>query len=275
MTPFLGKLLVAGVVCYVAMLVLLFAFQRSLIYHTNNYDPQLSAYDLPDTREVRVPTADGLSLRAWWRPPPGPEAPVVLYLHGNAGSLGARAVKIRPFLDQGFGVLLLAWRGFSGNPGSPTEEGLYEDGRAALRFLDAQGIAPLRRALYGESLGTGIAVQLGSESRIGALVLEAPFTSMVDAARAHYPIFPVGWLARDRYESIAKIAKIDAPLLVLHGEHDAVVPVRLGRALFAAAREPKEARYFPRGLHDDLHEHGASEVAAGFIARRILKNKSN
>lgn len=271
MASTLYKLLVAGAVCYVAVLVLLYAFQRSLIYYPNLYNPHLEAYRLPEMREISIPTVDGLSLRAWWAPPPRPDAPVVLYLHGNAGGLGARATKVRPFIDRGFGVLLLAWRGFSANPGSPTEQGLYEDGRAALRFLDEAGVAPGRRALYGESLGSAIAVQLAVEQRPGAVVLEAAFSSMADAAQAHYPIFPVRWLLKDRYESAAKIGAVRAPVLMLHGERDRVVPVRLGRRLFAAAREPKEARFFPAAGHADLHDYGAGELAAEFIARHVLK----
>lgn len=267
----LVKLLVAGAVCYVSVLALLYVFQRALIYYPNDYNPHLEAYNLPAMREVRVPTADGLSLRAWWAAPAGDGAPVVLYLHGNAGGLGARAEKIRPFLERGFGVLLLAWRGFSGNAGSPDEEGLYEDGRAALAFLQEQGIAPARLAIYGESLGSAVAVQLAVESAPGAIMLEAAFTSMVDAARAHYPIFPVAWLLKDRYESAAKIGAVRAPVLVLHGERDRVVPVRLGRALFAAAREPKQARFYPAAGHNDLANYGAGELAADFVARHIPK----
>lgn len=269
--PMLFKLLVAGAVCYVSVLALLYVFQRSLIYYPNDYNPHLAAYNLPSMREVRVPTADGLSLRAWWAPPADARAPVVLYLHGNAGGLGARAEKVRPFLERGFGVLLLAWRGFSGNAGSPDEAGLYEDGRAALRFLDGQGIAPARRAIYGESLGSAVAVQLAVEGAPGAIVLESAFSSMADAAGAHYPIFPVAWLLKDRYESAAKIGAVRAPVLVLHGERDRVVPVRLGRALFAAAREPKQARFYPAAGHDDLHNFGAGDLAADFIARHIPK----
>lgn len=269
MTSTLVKLLVAGAICYVSVLVLLYVFQRSLIYYPNLYNPHLDAYRLPEMREVTVETADGLSLRAWWAPPPRAGAPVVLYLHGNAGGLGARAGKVRPFIDRGFGVLLLAWRGFSANPGSPTEHGLYEDGRAAMRFLDAAGVPPGQRALYGESLGSGVAVQLAVESRVGAVVLEAAFSSMVDAASAHYPIFPVSWLVKDRFDSAAKIGAVQAPVLVLHGERDRVVPARLGRKLFAAARDPKEARYYPDGSHADLHDHGAGVAAADFIARHV------
>jgi len=271
MASTLYKLLIAGAISYVVVLALLYAFQRSLIYYPNLYNPHLDAYRLPEMREVRIATADGLSLRAWWAPPPRPDAPVVLYLHGNAGGLGARANKVRPFIDRGFGVLLLAWRGFSANPGSPTEHGLYEDGRAAQRFLDAQGVASGRRAFYGESLGAAIAVQLAVEQRPGALVLEAAFSSMADAAGAHYPIFPVRWLVKDRYESAAKIGAVRAPVLVLHGERDRVVPARLGRRLFAASQEPKEARFYPNAGHDDLHDHGAGEFAAAFIAHHIGK----
>jgi len=198
---------------------------------------------------------------------------VLVYLHGNAGSLAHRASKVWPYLDRGWGVLLVAWRGYSGNPGRPTEEGLYRDGRAAVGFLDRQGIAPNRIVLYGESLGSGVAVQLATERTPGALVLEAPFSSLVDAGAAHYPIFPVRWVVRDRFDSLAKIGAARAPVLVMHGERDQVVPVGLGRRLLDAAREPKQGVFVPQAGHNDLYDFGAAEAVIAFVDR--YRGKSN
>ena len=262
-----------GALAYLGLLALLFIFQRSLIYHPNAVRPDAAASGMPEMTAVAIETADGLSLLAWWRPPVQPQAPVLVYLHGNAGSLAHRAPKVRPYLDRGWGVLLVAWRGYSGNPGRPTEQGLYRDGRAAVGFLDRQGIAPNRIVLYGESLGSGVAVQLATERTPGALVLEAPFSSLVDAGAAHYPIFPVRWVVRDRFDSVAKIGAARAPVLVMHGERDQVVPVGLGRRLLDAAREPKQGVFVPQAGHNDLYDFGAAEAVIAFVDR--YRGKSN
>ena len=166
-------------------------------------------------------------------------------------------------------MLLAEYRGYGGNPGTPSEEGFYADGRAALDFLAAREVPAARIVLYGESLGTGVAVQLALERRVGAVVLEAPFTSAVDVGADIYPFLPVRLLARDRFDSIAKIAAIGAPLLVLHGEADKVVPVRFGRALLAAARQPKEGVFVPGAGHADLYQHGGAGIVLDFLARRL------
>jgi fermentation-respiration switch protein FrsA (DUF1100 family) len=265
----LWSLAAAAAVIYLTLFGLLFLFQRSLIFHPNALRSEPAASGVPEMAAVELATEDGLALTAWWRAPPQPTAPVLLYLHGNAGTLAHRAPKIRPYLDRGWGVLLVTWRGYGGNPGRPSEQGLYRDGRAALAFLDRQGIAPRRLALYGESLGTGVAVQLAIECPPGVLVLEAPFTSMVDAGAAHYPIFPAWLIVRDRFDSVAKIHSVRAPLLLMHGARDRVVPIRLGRRLFDAAPVPKQAFYVPEAAHTDLYDFGAADAVIGFVGRYL------
>ena len=265
----LGQLAAVIAVVYLGLVALLFVFQRSLIFHPNADHPEPAASGVPEMETVDLATDDGLPLMAWWRPPSAPAAPVLLYLHGNAGSLAHRAHKVRPYLDRGWGVLLVAWRGYSGNPGRPTERGLYLDGRAAVAFIDRQGIASDRLVLYGESLGTGVAVQLATERTPGAMVLEAPFSSMVEAGAAHYPMFPARLLVQHRFDSLAKIGAVRAPVLLMHGEQDRVVPVRLGRRLFDAAPHPKQAFYVPEAGHSDLYDFGAAETVIGFVDRHL------
>ena len=159
---------------------------------------------------------------------------------------------MRAYLNAGLGVLLTTWRGYSGNPGTPTEDGLYADGRAARAFLRARGCGDARQILYGESLGTGVAVHLARESTPAALVLEAPFSSVVDIASGRFPLLPVRLLIVDRFDSAAKIGKVAAPVLIVHGERDRTIPVRLARRLFKRAREPKEAVFIPEADHADL-----------------------
>ncbi len=239
------------------------------MYYPDPAAPDTELAGVPQMSPVRVDTADGLTLLAWYRPATAKDRPTLVYFHGNAGHIGHRGAKVRPYLDAGFGVLLLAWRGYGGNPGSPSEEGLYHDGRAALDFLSRAGVPPSRIALYGESLGAGIAVQMATERPVGAVVLEAPFTSTADIAAHHYWYLPARYLVRDRFDSKAKIGRIGAPLLIVHGERDRIVPVDLARALFAAAIEPKEARFEAAAGHNDLYDFGAAPTVIDFLDRTI------
>ena len=165
----------------------------------------------------------------------------------------------------GLGCLLLDYRGFGGNPGSPTEEGLYVDGRAGYDWLVSAGHAPERIVLYGESMGSGVATKLASEKAAAAIVLDAPFTSIVDVAAGRYPWLPVSLLVVDRFDSLSRIGDVRIPLLVLHGTDDRVVPFPLGRRLFEAANEPKRFVRFDGGSHMDLYEHGAASEVIGFV----------
>jgi fermentation-respiration switch protein FrsA (DUF1100 family) len=260
-----------GVAAYGALVGGLYLAQRQLMYFPfpSGGVREPAAHGAPEMTLVRLISADGLRLMAWYRPPPAPERPVLVYFHGNAGHIGFRAGKVRAYLDAGFGLLLVSYRGYSGNPGQPSEEGLYADGRGALDFLAARGIAPDRMVLYGESLGGGVAIEMARERQVGAVVLEAPFSSIADIAAFRLPFVPVRALLRDRFENAAKIASVGAPVLVVHGEKDGIVPIRFGRKLLAAAAEPKEGRFFPRAGHNDLYDFGAAEAVIDFITRHL------
>lgn len=253
---------------YAALLVALYFGQRSLLYLPDTSRPQLGSLTELGFREVTLETGDGLALLSWYRPPDG-TAPVVSYFHGNGGHLGYRTDRMIRFAQQGLGVLLLEYRGYGGNPGRPTEAGLYADAEAALDFVARQGIPVNRLVLYGESLGSGVAVHMAAGRQIAALILEAPFTLLADAASYHYPYVPVSLLLRDRFDSLAAIGHVRAPVLVLHGERDRVVPVRLGHALFAAAPEPKEGWFSPEAGHEDIRQFGGLDAAFDFIKRRV------
>ena len=250
---------------YAATVALAAIFQRRLQYFPMGAVRTPSAAGVPEMRVVALCTDDGLDLRAWWAPP-APGRATLVYFPGNAGNLSFRAPLVRPYLDAGLGVLLIAWRGFEGNPGQPTEAGLYRDAHAALAFLRAQAIAPQRTVLYGESLGTAVAVQVASETTVAAVILDAPFTSLVDVAAHHFWFLPVRPLMRDRYESAARIAALGAPLLILHGSRDTVVPIEFGRRLFDAAAEPKAMVVIEGAGHTGLAQVAAAQVL-DFIAR--------
>lgn len=254
------SLLLASALGYLCVLAGMYHFQRRLLYH-----PDRAAAQLPlGFEEVWLTASDGVRLNAWYAPP-RPDAPTVLYLHGNAGNLGTTAARLAALRDAGLGVLGIDWRGYGKSDGAPSEEGLYEDGRAALAFLKAKGIPFDRLVLYGESLGSGVATKLASETKVAGVILDAPYVSVADAAQHHYPYLPARWLVKDRFDNLSRIAILDTPILILHGEQDGTVPVSHGRALLAAAGKKAAARFFPMAGHMDCFDLGGREDAIRFI----------
>lgn len=264
----LGSVLIvviaAGAV-YLAALGFLWATQRSHIYR-----PGIGPLDLINStvaahmREETIRTADGLALTAWYAPAK-PGRRTIVYIHGNAGTLGDRHGRVLPYLERGFGMLLVGYRGYGGNPGAPTETGLYEDGRAHLDWLARLGVKDHELVLYGESLGAAIATQLATERPAAALVLEAPFASILLSARDRYPMFAFDFLIKDKFANIEKIDKIRMPLFVIHGGRDRVTPQRFGRMVFERAREPKAAFWPAEAGHNDLVQFGMIEAVIRFL----------
>jgi len=254
---------------YVGFIAVLYTAQRSLLYHPDQSIPDPAAYDVPQMTAIRVGTADGYALLAWWRPPTAQENPVLVYFHGNAGHIGERADKIRDYLDAGFGVLLLSYRYNAGSGGEPGEDALLADGRAAMTFLKAQGIAGRRIVVYGESLGTAVAVAMAATHEVGAVVLEAPYGSMAELAQYHYWYAAARWLIRDRFDSMARIGAIGAPLLVVHGRLDRLIPPRFGQTLYDAAPQPKEIHLIEQAQHNDLLDYGLPQIVLRFIGRYL------
>ena len=148
----------------------------------------------------------------------------IIFFHGNAGKLENRIHKINHFKDIDVNFLIIAWRGFSGNSGSPSENGLYEDAESAVRWLKRKGLKNKDIVLYGESLGTGIVTHIAQKNKFAGVILESPFTSMIDAAKNVYPYFPIRLLLKDKYESDKKIKNIKSPILIMHGKKDKIVP---------------------------------------------------
>ncbi len=208
---------------YAISALALYVFQRRLLYFPDptHYTPQQAG--LADVEEVSLATSDGERLVAWYKPAPAP-APVLLYFHGNGGGLFLRNQRIEAFAGAGYGVFILGYRGYSGSTGSPSEKAFIADGLLAYDYLKAQGVAPSRIVLYGESLGTGIAAQIASQRQTAAVILEAPFGSVAAEAKARFGLFPTNWFLLDRFDSMEHIGRINAPLLILHGSQDAVIP---------------------------------------------------
>ena len=259
--------LIVLAVGYLAVVVLLYVAQRALMYFPDKARIPPAVAGLPGAQELMLETSDGESLIAW-HVPPRDDRTVVLYLHGNGGSLRHRAGRFRALTAGGTGLLAVDYRGFGGSSGHPTEAGLLIDAETAYGFAAARYPAA-RIAVWGESLGTGVAVALSSGRPIGRLVLEAPFTSAVDLAARQYPFVPVRWLMKDQFRSDLRIGAVAAPLLVLHGARDTIVPIEYGERLFGLAREPKRFVRFPQGEHENLDQFGALEAVETFLGDRF------
>ncbi len=255
------KQLLQVVFFLILTLLITYSLQRYFIYFPIVDKPSRKDFHAEDMQIIKITLADGLTLNAWYKPSVA-HKPVILYLHGNAGHIGYRMYLTRQFLSAGFGVLLLEYRGYGGNPGKPTESGLYEDGRAAMRFLQHEQQHP-PIVLYGESLGTGVATQLATEFPSCALVLQSPYTSLTALARYHYPLLPIPII--DKYDSLSRMKQIHVPILMLQGKLDEVVPYKQGLILFNLANQPKQWVEFPiKGHHDLWNEHFA-HVVVNFI----------
>lgn len=248
---------------YVATVGALYIGQRSMVFFPNPAFHAAADLNLPGYRDVAIDTGDGERLVGLYRPACRGR-PTILYFHGNRGSMPRLARRLRALAGEGFGVLATAYRGYSGSTGSPTEEGLAEDARAAFDWL-ARTAPGATVVVYGESLGTGVAVRLATERAFSALVLDAPYTSLPDIAAERFPWVPVHWLMKDRFPSASRIAGIGRPLLIVHGDADRTVPFRYGERLYALARDPKRFIGIPGGNHVDNMEVAWDEVRA-FIA---------
>jgi hypothetical protein len=228
------------------------SLQRSFIYFPLAQKPPPVASVLPGAQEVRFTTADGIPLTGWFRSGPVGSATVIVF-NGNAGDRSHRAPLAAALAREGFGVLLFDYRGYAGHAGTPSEEGLAADARGALDHIRGRGdVDPTRIAYFGESLGAAVATRLATEHPPVALILRSPFTSLADMAKLHYPWLPIGPLLVDRYPSIDRIADVRAPLLVIAGTRDGIVPLEHSRRLFDAAREPKRFVPIDDADHNDL-----------------------
>jgi len=266
MPIFVFKIAVAICVVYALTVALGYFAQRKLMYFPIPERVAPSEVGLSGVEERIIQTPDGERVVAWYgRAQPG--QPTILYFHGNGGNLALRAERIRRYLDRGQGILMMSYRGYSGSTGSPTEAANVADARLAYDLLVNEGVAPEDIILYGESLGTAVAARIAAERPVGGLILDSPFTSAVDVGARHYPFFPVRLLMQDRYEVLPYVEKIRAPLLVIHGERDEIVPVDMGRQVYAAANSPKKLVTFPLAGHNDHALHGSFEAIQAWIAQ--------
>jgi len=249
---YLALLILVFVSIYFFILISTYLFQRNLLYHPgeNNYFGDQLAVSI---EKVKIKTTDNIELLSWFHNKNLNDYKTILFLHGNAGSLENRIHKINHFKDINVNFLIIAWRGFSGNKGKPTEEGLYEDARSAVRWLMSQGVSENNIIIYGESLGTGVTTEIAQNKNFAGIILESPFTSMIDAGKDKYPYLPVKLLLKDKYESNKKIKNINSPILIMHGKVDNIVPFHMGKKMYELANEPKH--YYFSEYDDHMMEY--------------------
>ena len=253
----MGRIILAVVIAYCAFVAYIYWAQRDFMYFPFGDDmPPPKAF--PAYSEIHVETKDGLRLTGWYAAPDKSVGWVIVMFHGNAQNISVRPPKMADFLEQGYGILLAEYRGYGGNPGQPTEKGLYADGRAYLDWLirekkyKAEDII-----LFGESLGSAVAVQLGTEYEVKAVILDVPFNNAVALARRNFFFVPfLSILMKDQYRSDEKIGRLSMPVIIGVGGRDYIAPPRFGRALYRAATEPKILKEYPGAGHFDLASYG-------------------
>ena len=247
--------------------------QRSMLYATHLHAPQGGAHaaaaaiesPIPGSEAITLTTSDGEHIAGWYVPPAKGQ-PVTLFLHGQGGRLAVQTGRWRRLRDAGLGVLAISYRGYPGSTGSPTEAGLALDARAAYDWL-RQRFRARDIIVHGHSLGSGVAVRLASEVEVGALVLEAPFTAAVDVASERFPWLPVSWLMLDQFRSRDLIGKVKAPVLIVHGERDGIIPIAHGEKLYKLANEPKMFVRMPDSEHNSLVRDGLYDKVTAFLAK--------
>lgn len=231
------------VLAYFIIILFVYFYQRNLLYHPseNNY---LNDKIIFNYEEIFIETDKKIKLKSWFIKKDLNKFKTILIFHGNAGNLFNRVYKLNELNKLDINILLISWRGFSGNKGKPTEKSLYHDAEEAVKWLNNRGAISKNIILYGESLGTGVATELGTSNAFGGIILESPFTSIANAAKIYYPYLPVNLILKDRYDSIGKIKNITTPILIMHGKKDNIVPQKMGLELYEKANQPKFS-YFP------------------------------
>jgi hypothetical protein len=238
----------SAIIAYIVVITFIYFYQRNLLYHPseNNYQNDKIQFNY---EEIFIKVDEKIKLKSWIIKKDLRQFKTLLIFHGNAGHLSNRIYKLNELNKLDVNILLVSWRGFSGNKGSPSEQNLYKDAEATIKWLNEQKIKNDQIILYGESLGSGVAIEMGKRNNFNSIILESPFTSIENSAKIYYPYLPVRLLLKDRYDSISKIKMIKTPILIMHGMKDDVVPFSMGKELFEKANKPKHSYFTP----DDDH----------------------
>jgi uncharacterized protein len=249
---------------YLVGLAVLYVRQREMLFPIPTAERTApAAAGFPEAAEHVLTSSDDEKIIVW-HVPAKPDRSVILYFPGNGDSLAGCVHRFKAITADGTGLVALSYRGYAGSSGAPSERGLLRDAAAAHAFAAARYDAR-RIVAWGFSLGTGVAVAVASEHPVGKLILEAPYTSIVDLAASHFRFVPVRLLMRDQFRSDERIARVTVPLLFIHGTQDATIPIASGEKLFALAREPKQLVRISGGGHDDLDSFHATDIVRQFI----------
>jgi len=249
---------------YFAINLLVYANQRELMFVPTPDHVTPEEVGLADVDEVTLVLESKLELNSWFGRAKNGQ-PTILFFHGNAGAVNHRAHRFRELMAEGYGVFILGYPGYGGNEGSPSEKSFREASLLSYEYLRNLGLDAEDVVIYGESIGTGVAVQLAAHVEAKALILESPMTSAIDVASEHYPYLPVSLLLKDRFKSDDHIDRIEMPLLVMHGDRDTIIPIKIGQELFALAKEPKSFVTLEGAGHNDLQLYPVKEIAREFI----------
>ena len=239
---------------YILIGLILFFYQRKILFNISSKPKKPEDYQLNNIKELKIKTSDGVNLLAWYSRPKVNQ-PLLVYFHGNSFDIGERAFRIKRYINSGWGTLLLAWRGYSGNLGKPTEKNLYIDGESTIKWIvknlnyDYENLI-----IYGESLGCGVAVELATRYKFKSIILESPFTSIYDIAKKRYKIYPIKYLVLDKFDNYSKIDKILSPLLIISGKKDEVIPHSHSKKLFLKANNPKKNLFIDEAMHNNLYD---------------------
>ena len=254
----------SAIFLYIFLGMLLFIIQRRILFNKSGHPGDPSDYNLKNTEEIFIITEDGINLLSWYHFT-SYNQPLLLYFHGNAFNIGDRAYRIEKYINQNWNVLLVSWRGFGGNLGHPSEKNFYLDGEAVIKWIKKNTDFDLNRVvIYGESLGSGVAVELGRKYQFLSVVLEAPFTSIEDIAKKRFPIYPTKYLVKDKFDNYSKIDKLKSPLLIISGKKDEIVPHKHSIKLFEKAVVKKKSVFVDEAIHNNLYNFGIEKDVIDF-----------
>lgn len=226
------RIILSIVIFYISICLIIFIFQRKLQYLPSGELHDISNYEVTDFTAEKLTTKDGVEIISWFKAPKN-NSKILIYFHGNGGNLGGRSMKFKIFTENSdYGILAISYRGYPGSAGKPTEKGILLDAEAATDFLISKGYSNKDFILYGESLGSGVALQHALKIDPAGIVLEAPYYSIANIAKLTYWYLPVDLLLKDKYESYKYAKQLTIPVLIFHGTEDTIVPYEEGKALY-------------------------------------------
>lgn len=241
------------IITYLSVVGLLYINQRSLQYYPDKNIEEISKYNLPNTQDIMVKGSDGLNIQLWFHKPKK-DMPMVLYLHGNAYTLGYRSPRFKKLIDMGFGFVAPAYHGFSKSEGKPNKANILADVVTSIKFMQEKGFKTEDTIIIGESLGSGVAATIAAQYQFKGVFLITPYTSIANRAQEIYWYLPIKFLVKDNFSTEENIALIHAPLLMVHGTNDTVIPYTHSEKLMSIAKEPKKLIIYPEMTHSNLND---------------------